>query len=139
MRQVAARTTPITFADGIPQLGFQLLGRESVQLRTPTPQCPDGSLPLLSEKCWTEHPCQKPLELLLRIVKIWNNAGVSVLHCFLGSGAVPLACEKFGRRSVGVENAKNTAGAQVVGPEASVPAFLSALRRRLLPIRLPRR
>ncbi len=56
-----------------------------------------------SEKWWTEHPCQKPLELVQRMVKIWTSPGEVVLDCFLGSGTTPLACEELGRRWVGVE------------------------------------
>jgi DNA modification methylase len=57
-----------------------------------------------SEKWWTEHPCQKPLEVVERMVKIWSNPGDTVLDCFLGSGTTALACERLGRRWVGVEN-----------------------------------
>jgi DNA modification methylase len=64
-----------------------------------------------SEKWWVEHPCQKPLELLQRMVKIWTNPGEIVLDCFLGSGTTAIACEQLERNWVGIEKEENYATA----------------------------
>jgi len=52
-----------------------------------------------SEK--TEHPCQIPLSLMERIIKI--TQATIVLDPFAGSGTTLLACQNLGVRSIGVE------------------------------------
>jgi site-specific DNA-methyltransferase (adenine-specific) len=52
-----------------------------------------------SEK--TEHPCQIPLSLMERLIKI--TPATIVLDPFAGSGTTLLACQNLGVRSIGVE------------------------------------
>ncbi len=56
-----------------------------------------------SERAMGGHPAQKPIELVERIVKLWTNPGDLALDCFLGTGTTAIACERLGRRWVGIE------------------------------------
>jgi len=47
------------------------------------------------------HPTQKPVELAERAIN--NHSAQSVLDLFLGSGSTLIACEKTGRRCLGME------------------------------------
>jgi len=51
------------------------------------------------------YPTQKPLALLERIVRIASNPGDVVLDPFCGSGTTLEACEKLGRRWIGIDEA----------------------------------
>lgn len=50
-----------------------------------------------------EHPTQKPLELMERIVAIFSNPNDIVLDFTCGSGTTLVACEKLKRRYIGFE------------------------------------
>jgi site-specific DNA-methyltransferase (adenine-specific) len=54
----------------------------------------------------TEHPTQKPLELLEYLVKTYTNKGDIVLDNTMGSGTTNLACIKLNRKSIGIEKEK---------------------------------
>ncbi|HKV04148.1 MAG TPA: site-specific DNA-methyltransferase [Candidatus Acidoferrales bacterium] len=56
-----------------------------------------------SEKQLGTHPTQKPIALLMRMVKIWTRPEDVVLDCFLGTGTTAVACEALGRKWVGIE------------------------------------
>ena len=56
-----------------------------------------------SERRMGGHPSQKPVALVERIVKLWTNPGDLALDCFLGTGTTAIACERLGRRWVGIE------------------------------------
>lgn len=49
------------------------------------------------------HPCQKPLPLLERIIRVSSNEGGVVLDCFMGSGSTGVACVNTGRDFIGIE------------------------------------
>jgi DNA modification methylase len=51
----------------------------------------------------TEHPTQKPTELMLAILADFTNAGDLVLDPFMGSGTTGVACVQTGRSFVGIE------------------------------------
>lgn len=51
----------------------------------------------------TEHPTQKPVELIERIVLASSPKGGRVLDCFMGSGTTGVACMKNRRYCVGIE------------------------------------
>ena len=50
-----------------------------------------------------EHPCQMPLALLERIVKVSSNPGDLVLDPFAGSGTTLAVACRLGRRYLGIE------------------------------------
>jgi site-specific DNA-methyltransferase (adenine-specific) len=51
-----------------------------------------------------EHPTQKPVRLLERLLLITSGrADDIVLDCFMGSGSTGVACERLGRRFIGIE------------------------------------
>lgn len=50
-----------------------------------------------------EHPTQKPLALIKRIIAASTNPGMTVLDPFLGSGTTAVACQQMGRVCVGME------------------------------------
>jgi len=51
----------------------------------------------------TEHPYEKPLSLMERLVRIYTNPGDSVLDPFMGSGRTGEACQNLGRAFTGIE------------------------------------
>jgi len=53
-----------------------------------------------------EHPWQKPLSLIERLVRIYTNPDSCVLDPFFGSGQVGIACKNLGRCYVGIEQDK---------------------------------
>lgn len=70
--------------------------------------------------CWTDipalphnakekvnHPTQKPLELIKRIISIVTNPNDTVLDYCMGSGTTGVACVDLGRNFVGIEKDKN--------------------------------
>ena len=54
----------------------------------------------------TEHPTQKPLELMEYLIKTYTNEGDMVLDNTMGSGTTNLACIKLNRKSIGIEKEK---------------------------------
>lgn len=50
-----------------------------------------------------DHPTQKPLKLISRIVRAIVPPGGLCLDAFLGSGTTAVACARHGRRCIGVE------------------------------------
>ncbi|MFP4352593.1 MAG: DNA-methyltransferase [Puniceicoccaceae bacterium] len=63
------------------------------------------------------HPTQKPLALIDKLVRSSSRPGDLVLDPFLGSGTTAVACERTGRRWVGIEKD---------------PAYLAMARERIL-------
>lgn len=51
----------------------------------------------------TEHPYEKPLSLLERLVRIYTNEGDKVFDPFAGSGTTGLACKNLHRNFIGCE------------------------------------
>ena len=51
----------------------------------------------------TEHPTQKPIELIERIIKSASRPGDIVLDCFMGTGTTAVAALRHGRRFIGCE------------------------------------
>jgi site-specific DNA-methyltransferase (adenine-specific) len=50
-----------------------------------------------------EHPTQKPLGLLMNWVKMFTDAGETVLDPFMGSGTTGVACARLGCKFIGIE------------------------------------
>ena len=51
----------------------------------------------------TTHPTQKPLKLMIEIVKNYTNENDVILDCFAGSGSTLEACQILNRRYIGIE------------------------------------
>ena len=49
------------------------------------------------------HPCQKPVEILERLVRVSCKPGGVVLDPFMGSGSTGVACVRTGRNFIGIE------------------------------------
>lgn len=49
------------------------------------------------------HPTQKPISLMERILLLGSNVGDSVLDCFMGSGSTGVACVNTNRDFIGIE------------------------------------
>ena len=49
------------------------------------------------------HTCEKPVEILERLVRVSSNPGDIVLDCFMGSGSTGVACIHEGRKFIGIE------------------------------------
>ena len=53
------------------------------------------------------HSCQKPLDILEKIIKTSSNEGDIVLDCFMGSGSTGVACMNTNRNFIGIELDEN--------------------------------
>lgn len=51
----------------------------------------------------TEHPCEKPLNLMRHFIKVHTNEGMTVLDPFMGSGTTGVAAVGLGRDFIGIE------------------------------------
>jgi len=49
------------------------------------------------------HRCQKPLDLMLWLVRELSEAGDIIVDRFMGSGTTLIAAKRFGRRAVGID------------------------------------
>jgi len=56
-----------------------------------------------NDKCGKIHPTQKPIQLMYNLVKHSTIEGEVLLDPFMGSGTTAAACEKLGRRWIGIE------------------------------------
>ena len=67
------------------------------------------SIPLTprKEKWAGEHPTQKPVELLRRIILSCSKEGDMVLDPFVGSGTTSVVAKSLGRNSVGIDRDKD--------------------------------
>jgi len=54
-----------------------------------------------------QHPTQKPLDLMERIVKTSSKEGGIILDPFMGSGSTGVACVNTGRNFIGIEKEEN--------------------------------
>ena len=51
----------------------------------------------------TEHPTQKPSELFMYVLRDFSKNNQLIIDPFFGSGTTGLACEKLGRKWIGIE------------------------------------
>jgi len=56
---------------------------------------------------YENHPSQKPIALLERIIKASSNEGDIILDPFSGTFTTSFVCQKLGRKSIGIEIDKN--------------------------------
>jgi len=52
---------------------------------------------------YTDHPTQKPVQLLEYLIRTYSNTGETVLDFCMGSGTTGVACELSGREFIGME------------------------------------
>jgi site-specific DNA-methyltransferase (adenine-specific)/modification methylase len=64
-----------------------------------------GSICMGNERL--EHPTQKPLYVLDKIINIASNVGDVVLDCFLGTGSVAVSALRLNRKFIGFEIDEN--------------------------------
>lgn len=50
------------------------------------------------------HPCPKPLSVVLPSIEISSRQGDVVLDAYVGSGTIPVGCKKLGRNYLGFDN-----------------------------------
>ena len=53
------------------------------------------------------HSCQKPINILERLIRTHSNEDAIVLDCFMGSGSTGLACLNTNRQFIGIELDEN--------------------------------
>jgi len=58
---------------------------------------------IMGSKESVDHPTQKPLNLIKRIVKTSSKEGMLILDCCMGSGTTAVACQQLGRNFIGFE------------------------------------
>ncbi len=77
---------------------------------------------------WGEHPHHKPFASLVPLVLAWSRPGQRILDPFGGSGSIPVAALRLGRRAACIEKvpewaARITERLQTAAPAtSSVPA-----------------
>lgn len=49
------------------------------------------------------HPTEKPIPLMMELLKDFTNPGETILDPFMGSGTTGVACARMGRKFIGVE------------------------------------
>ena len=49
------------------------------------------------------HFCQKPIDILERLIQVHSKKGATVLDCFMGSGSTGVACLQTNRNFIGIE------------------------------------
>ena len=49
------------------------------------------------------HSCQKPIDILERLIQTHSNKEATVLDCFMGSGSTGVACLQTNRNFIGIE------------------------------------
>ena len=54
-----------------------------------------------------DHPTQKPIKLMERIVSLFTNEGDTILDFCMGSGSTGIACKNLNRNFIGIEKDKN--------------------------------
>ena len=52
---------------------------------------------------WGSHPSHKPFGVLEPLVRCWSRPDRLVIDPFAGSGSIPLAAARLGRRAIGLE------------------------------------
>lgn len=72
------------------------------------------------------HPTVKPLALMEWLVKLICPAGGLVLDPFLGSGTTAVACDRIGRRVIGIEQSAEYCALAVSRLVADAPLFNTA-------------
>jgi len=57
----------------------------------------------MTNDIFTDHPSQKPINLIRKLVEDFTNIGDTILDPFMGSGTTGVACVQTGRNFIGIE------------------------------------
>lgn len=79
-------------------------------------------IPIVGGKEINDHPTQKPLKLVERIIKVSSKENDTILAPFMGSGTDLIAAERLGRNSIGIDFSKEVC-------EKSYQRLLSEVRQ----------
>ena len=80
--------------------GKWTFNRQSETYDTP---CIHTTVTKKSEKKYTNHPTQKPVDAIEVLIKTLSCEGDTVLDCFMGSGTTAIACMNTQRNYIGFE------------------------------------
>jgi len=69
----------------------------------PRPATAPGDVFEWERESLTYHPCQKPLQVISRLISTFTAEGAVILDPFMGSGTTLLAARNLGRRAIGIE------------------------------------
>lgn len=58
---------------------------------------------VVTQRDFPYHTCQKPVDLMERLIKSFTEPDTTVLDPFMGSGTTGVACVKTGRNFIGIE------------------------------------
>lgn len=85
-----------------PFCGKELIEEKIIQMRNM------WDIPLTNgkEKKHGKHPAQKPLEVIKRLVLTLTKKSDYIIDPFMGIGTIPLVCNIFERKSIGIEKYK---------------------------------
>lgn len=50
-----------------------------------------------------DHPCPKPLPLMIELLTLFTDSGETILDPFAGSGTTLVAAKQLGRKAIGIE------------------------------------
>jgi site-specific DNA-methyltransferase (adenine-specific) len=64
---------------------------------------PDVFVDKNPKRTGVDHPCEKPLSVMLWAIERFTRPGEIVLDPFMGSGTTGVACVKLGRNFIGIE------------------------------------
>lgn len=89
-------------------------------------QRPEFKYPLVAIDEKTEHPTQKPVDLMKDIMCIHSNLNDTILDCFMGSGSTGVAAKDLGRNFIGIElddHYFNLAKSRIENTEVQIKLF----------------
>ena len=68
-----------------------------------------------------DHPCPKPIGLMLELVELFTDPGETILDPFAGSGTTLVAAKQLGRKAIGIEISEEYCRVAIKRLEATTP------------------
>lgn len=93
----------VWFGRGNNPKGMQAIRSMVFDLPFPNAGCVSNGERLCDSTGKALHPAQKPIQLMLKLVKVFSEEGETILDPFAGSGTTLRAAKDAGRKSIGVE------------------------------------
>ena len=78
----------------------------------------------------TEHPTEKPLYIINKLVRTHTNEGDLILDCFMGSFTTAVSCHKLQRQFIGFEKDAKFYEPTEIGYEKNIKERLDRLKNR---------